>query len=288
MATFLRNLEHTERLVLGASRLPSFRATHPLTTSRVAEASSRAGMTAWKRGKPIAASRGEFLRRMEGLAIGARAEEGIFVGDEFYHADLNLMIRFPPGWTMKNTHRAVGAISPKRDAQISLEAQGPADDVVAAADKYMEELLDEGFKTERQQPLMIGAYPAFRIEGRIHGMGLVMTWILRDGLIFRFTGAGQGSAAARYRGAFLNVPRSFRSLQPHERERIRETRLRIVAARAGESLSELSKRSANHWDIQQTAVMNGLFTTSTLEAGQLVKVAVAERYDPKAAPTTME
>jgi predicted Zn-dependent protease len=119
-------------------------------------------------------------------------------------------------------------------------------------------------------------------------MGLVMTWILRDGLIFRFTGAGQGSAAARNRGAFLNVPRSFRSLQPHERESIRETRLRIVAARAGESLSELSKRSANHWDIQQTAVMNDLFTTSTLEAGQLVKVAVAERYDPKAAPTTME
>ena len=66
----LKELEHTERLNLGASRLPSFWATHPSTSRRVAEAGARAHMVSWKRGKPIAANRAEYLARIEGLAVG--------------------------------------------------------------------------------------------------------------------------------------------------------------------------------------------------------------------------
>ncbi len=41
--------------------------------------------------------------------------------------------KFPPGWTTADTHRAVGAIAPRRDAQIFLEFQGQGDDVESAA-----------------------------------------------------------------------------------------------------------------------------------------------------------
>ena len=119
LVDFLRELEHTERLKLGASRLPNFWDTHPATTGRVAEASARAQMTSWERAEPIAGSRADFLRLTEGLAIGTRGSEGVFIDDRFLHADLDLMIRFPAGWTTRNTHQAVGAVSPKRDAQIS-------------------------------------------------------------------------------------------------------------------------------------------------------------------------
>ena len=284
LVAFLRELEHTERLQLGASRLPSFWSTHPSTSSRVAEASARAQMASRERGEPIAGSRAEFLRRMEGLAVGTRASEGVFIGDRFLHADLDLMVHFPAGWTTRNTHQAVGAVSPKRDAQIFLEHQGEGNDPQTAAAEYIEELTDAGFKIEDTQSLVIGPYPAFRVLGRFPGfqgsLRVVFTWLTRDDSIYRFTGAAPSTSFNAYKGTLLNVPRSFRPLRTSEREKIRELRLRIAVAREGESLLDLSERTDNRWDIQYTAVVNDLFPNHVLELGQLVKIAVAEDYRP--------
>jgi len=292
LVQFLRELEHTERLRLGSSRLPSFWDTHPSTKSRVAESAARANMTAWKRKAPIAAARADFLRRIEGLAIGTRASEGVFLQDRFLHADLDLFIHFPPNWTTINTHRAVGAISPKRDAQIFLEIQGPGDDVESAASEYLAELEDSGFRVEAVQSLRIGPHAAFRVEGQLSGAGgklkARLTWLEREGSIYRFTAVAPDAAFQRYTGSFLNVPRSLRTLKAHERAKIQEMRLRIAVAHSGESLTELSERTANRWDIQQTAVMNDLFTNHVLELGQLIKIAVSEDYLPDADATTAE
>jgi predicted Zn-dependent protease len=284
LVNFLRELEHTERLQLGASRLPSFWDTHPATTRRVAEASARAQMTSWQRSDPIAGSRADFLRLTEGLAIGARASEGVFIDDRFMHADLDLMVRFPAGWTTRNTHQAVGAVSPKRDAQVILEHQGQGDDPQAAAADYLQEFADAGFKIEEMQPLVIGPNPAFRVSGRFPKLQgdvhVILTWIARDNSIYRFTVAAPRIGFNTYKGALLNVPRSLRPLRPDEREKIREMRLRIAVAREGENLSDLSRRTDNRWDIQYTAVVNDLFTDHALVPGQLIKIAVAESYRP--------
>jgi predicted Zn-dependent protease len=292
LVAFLRELEHTERLELGSSRLPGFWDTHPSTNSRVAEAGARASMATWSRKTPIAAARADFLRRMEGLAIGARASEGVFLKDRFMHADLGLFIHFPPGWKTANTHRAVGAISPKRDAQIFLEIQGPGDDVERAAGDYIAEIADFGFRVEGAKPLRIGSHAAFRVDGHFLGAGgqleAQLTWLEREGSIYRFTAVAPAAAFRRYTGAFLNVPRSLRNLEAHERAKIREMRLRIVVAKPGENLTELSERTANRWDIQQTAVMNDLFADHVLDPGQLVKIAVAEDYLPDADATAAE
>jgi predicted Zn-dependent protease len=82
----------------------------------------------------------------------------------------------------------------------------------------------------------------------------------------------------RNRALFLNVARSFRPLSGELRDSIEETRLRIVEARGGESLADLSTRTGNAWSVNHTAVVNDLFATDTLEAGRLVKVAIAEPY----------
>jgi predicted Zn-dependent protease len=281
---FMRDLDHTERLEFGSSRLPSFWDTHPSTQSRVAEAAARANMTEWTRETPIAAGRIDFLRLMDGIAIGARAAEGVFVADRFMHADLDLFIHFPPSWKTINTHNAVGAISPKRDAQIFLEIQGPGDDVERAAGEYVAELAASGFRVKSAQPLRIGSHAAFRVEGQLLGSGGVLetqlTWLARGASIYRFTAVAPAGIFQRYTGSFLNVPRSLRGLAAHERAKIQEMRLRIAVARQGESLAELSERTANRWDIQQTAVMNDLFADHVLDAGQLVKIAITEDYLP--------
>jgi predicted Zn-dependent protease len=284
LGTFLRELEHTERLRLGTSRLPGFWDTHPSTGSRVAETAGRAKLAAWERVEPIASSRRDYLRRIDGLAIGPRAAEGVFVGESFLHADLDLALRFPSGWEMRNTHVAVGALAPGNDAQVFLEHQGPGEDVEAAASEYLQKLSEDGFRLDGSQPMTIGEHSALRVYGRLPGFAssvrIILTFLERGGSIYRFTAVARSSAAKRYEGVFLNVPRSLRSLRPGEFQKIRETRLRIATARGGERLGELNSRTQNRWTVQQTAVMNDVMVDHRLNAGELVKIAVLEGYEP--------
>jgi predicted Zn-dependent protease len=164
--------------------------------------------------------------------------------------------------------------------------------VERAAGDYIAEIADFGFRVESAKPLRIGSHAAFRVDGFFMGagsqLGAQLTWLAREGSIYRFTAVAPAAAFRRYTGTFLNVPRSLRDLEAHERAKIREMRLRIAVARPGESLAELNERTANRWDIQQTAVMNDLFADHVLDPGQLVKIAVAEDYRPDADATAAE
>lgn len=280
LATFLRDLEFSERLQLGFSRLQGYMDTHPATSERVATASARSRTIRWTPETPIAGSRAAYLRKLDGLVVGTGAAEGVFQRDRFLHADMGFSMRFPDGWKVVNTRNAVGAVSPDRRAQVVLEVQGPGTDPREAAQKYLDEAQTQGLRVESARDIVLGKSPAYRVEGRASSragpLGVHFTWFARDGVMLRLTGftVGLGSRG----GIFANVARSFRTISPRERASIRETRLRIVPARAGETLVQFSKRTSNAWNIQQTAVMNGIFADAKLTEGQLLKIAVSRPY----------
>ena len=289
MATFLKGLDYTERLRFGASRLPGFFDTHPTTGDRTAEATARARAIGWQAQPPIAGDSAGYLARIDGLAVGTRASEGVFQKDRFLHSELDLALRFPEGWETHNTRRAVGAVSPKRDAQVFLEVQGKGEDPIAAEQDYLASDEATGLRLEGPpQPIRLGAIEAARgVGGAQTPAGPVrahITLIAYQGTIYRLIGLSVSPSSARYAGVFVSVARSFRPLTPRERESIRETRLRIVPARAGESLREISNRTGNRWNVQETAVMNDLFADAPLREAQLVKVAVSERYEGSPPP----
>ncbi len=284
MATFLKGLDYTERLQFGASRLPGFFDTHPTTSERSAEATARGRAISWQARPPIVGDAAGYLARIDGLAVGTRASEGVFQRDRFLHSELDLTLRFPEGWETHNTRQAVGAVSPKRDAQVFLELQGKGEDPVAAAEQYLASDEAAGLRLEGPpQPIRLGAIEAARgTGGASTPAGFVrahITWIAYQGTIYRLVGITVSPQSDRYAGVFRSVARSFRPLTERERESIHETRLRIVEARNGESLRELSDRTGNRWNVQETAVMNDLFADSQLREAQLVKVAVSERYE---------
>ena len=79
------------------------------------------------------------------------------------------------------------------------------------------------------------------------------------------------------------MARSFRPISAAELRSIREMRLRIVDAHSGESLAAFNQRTRNEWNLQETAVMNGIFANAQLDAGQLMKVARSQPYGGAAA-----
>lgn len=287
LATFLKDLEYTERLRLGASRLPSFLDTHPTTSERAADAAGRARNMIWKRPETGARDRASYLQELEGLVVGPSGAEGVFEKNRFLHADLDLSFRLPDGWNTENTRQAVGATSAKRDAQVYLEFQGPGSDLEAAADAYLKELERnaEKIRVARTRDLKIGDLPAYRMEGQrsspVGWLYTVITWIVHNETIYRLTGIALPAGAETAHISFLSVARSFRSLTDAERDQIFENHLGIATGREGESLKELSERTGNQWNLQRTAVMNDLFTNQPLRQGQLVKIAVPRPYPPR-------
>jgi len=91
-------------------------------------------------------------------------------------------------------------------------------------------------------------------------------------------GATRPASSEQFADAFRSTARSFRTPTPAEVSRVRETRLRLVNGRSGETLESLVVRTRSVWKPDMVAVANGLADASRLSEGQLVKIAVSEPY----------
>jgi predicted Zn-dependent protease len=78
---------------------------------------------------------------------------------------------------------------------------------------------------------------------------------------------------------FDAVAGSFRPITGHERARITEKRVRLISARKGETIEALTARAHSAWKTDEVAVVNGLVAATPLREGQVLKVAVEERYE---------
>ena len=283
MASFFATLEREASRVEDEPSMPSFFDTHPSTSERVSAARNRAAEFTVASEPGIADGPHGFLRALDGLLVDANPRRGVFQDRRFLHPELNLTLRFPDGWTTVNASTATVAISEKRDARIALEHQGKGEDLGRAAIEFVERNRKQmRFDTERAGSTRVGPLAAFRADALAEVNGVVVrfsfTWIAHEGLIYRLTGITVGEPVDRTQRLYANVVRSFRSLSDRERASIDEHRLRVVAARSGETVRAVSARTGNVWDAQRTAVANATTPTAVLDRGQLVKVAVRERY----------
>jgi predicted Zn-dependent protease len=285
MARFLTALDNYTKLNQGFSMPQTYWSTHPATRERMAEAAALAQTESWKNGGgasvPYQDARDAYLDKIDGMTVSRPASEGVFVEDRFFHADLGFSLRFPYGWETSNEPARVMAMAPKRDGVVLLELQGTGSDPIAAAREYAEQ---EALPLEHGTPLRIGDLPAFRALAIVPtGFGALnaeITWIAFDNRIYRLLGGLRGGQIAKYQGIFRKFAQSFRRITPEELASIEELRVRSARALPGETLTQLSARTHNQWDLTFTSVANGVFAHEALEPGQRIKIAVKEPYHP--------
>ena len=281
LAVFLATLERAETLAGNASSRTSFFATHPSLPDRVATIDAQARSLSYTPAAGISAGRATFLKRLEGLVVGNNAANGVFAGRLFLHADLDLALEMPADWKTANNPEAAGAIAPDEAAAVLLQVAGNGDDPVAGA--RADGLTDAQLQALRR--LRISGLPAAALSASTRdGARIALTWIAHGGHIFRVTGVCGGADWERYRADFERTAASLRPLRPEDRARITDDRLRIRAARAGDSIADVLARGGAAWKPAQAAVANGVEPGQRLERDWPVKVAVSERYRPAAAP----
>jgi predicted Zn-dependent protease len=285
MATFMQDLGNMERLTLGWSRLPGWFDSHPGSPERAATAAQRADTIEWKRMPPIAGDQEGFMRKMEGLVLGPDPKQGVFLEDRFLHPDMGFTFKVPKGWQPVNSPDAVGAVSPRGDAQFFLTFAAPGDDPEALARKFMEgPFSQQRGKVERILPMKIGPYEAFRVDGSVAGRGMTvrvqMTFVAFEGTVFQMNAVAPSSVFEKMQGRFQATARTFRAMTGEERDQVNIVKLAVVRARRGETLEALSIRTGNALPLPQTGVLNSLFLDTRLQEGQLVKIGRAEPYSP--------
>jgi predicted Zn-dependent protease len=280
LSTFLTTLGREEQLTSKEARKPGFFDSHPATPDRVARTTAHARELTRAKRPPISPSREAFVARLDGLVVGQRAADGVIAGRTFVHPDLDVFLEFPEKWVLDNTPQHVVAVAPDREAAVLVRAVAEGDDPLEGARR-----VEKALKTPvvaNTRPMQINGLPAARTQLDAEGkVGLDLTWIAHGGVIYQIAGLAPKSRFASVQTLFTTVAQSFRPLTPAERAGVTELRIRLVKARAGETLDALALRTKSAWTKDAVAVANGLAAGASLSEGQLIKVAVAEPYTAK-------
>jgi predicted Zn-dependent protease len=280
LVSFLQTLEREEALTMRVRARAGFFASHPLIPERIEGAAAQAPHFEREPARPIAGDRAAFFERIEGLTVGASAGSGRFVGRAFIHPDLRFTLKFPERWIMHNTQQLVAAQAPDGGAFVALEHVGAGTDPMLGVDAFVDAtgmVLDPP-PVRRSIGTLQAVHAGTVIRGLRGGAAVRLTWIVHDGSVYRITCLASPREAERYRATFDMITTSFRPLSDAELAAIRETRLRVVRARSGETPAALAARVATVWSPEELAVFNGFESGEALRAGVAVKVAVAEPY----------
>jgi predicted Zn-dependent protease len=273
MASFLSTLERDEQ-ASGTTRRTSWLDSHPSTPERVRLAAARAADLERGPRAPDSGDRRALVEKLDGLLLGDDPSQGVFIDSLFVHPDLDLAVRFPAGWQTYNGRAFVAAVAPDEQAFVSLHVVGEGDDPLEGA---RADGVSEALETELQE-LTVAGLPARRLEVERRDETLVVSWVARDGLVYRLSGASTSESYASRRATFTSFVESLHGLRPAEREQVLESRLRGRPGLAGETLAELLARHASSWNPPQAAIANALDPEAPLHEGQLVKMAIPQPY----------
>ena len=281
LALFLNTLGREEALLSDGPRKPSFFDSHPATPDRVKNTTKHAKDLTQASRSPISPSREAFLAKLEGLIVGQSAANGIVQGTTYRHPDLNIFVQFPPSWNVDNTPVQLAAAPKEGGKAMALRAVAKGDDPLEGA-----RALEKATKTSlesKTQTTTINGLRAARTQIGDNRITIDLTWIAHGGMIYQLAGIAETKTFDAVRPVFQTIVQSFRPLSPDERSGIREKRLRLVKAQAGETVEALAARSKSAWKAGQVAVANDLETSDVLKEGQVIKIAVEEPYAGKQA-----
>jgi predicted Zn-dependent protease len=225
----------------------------------------------------------DFLGRIDGLIVGPRAEDGVFIESQFLHADMGFGLSFPEAWTYQNSLSAVMAVSDSGNAYVAVALDDPKYQPIDHA-----EALGETVKLRKEpKAFEINGLPAARVvvddtNSRREPSVMRITWIASQGMIYRIVGAATASVFPDVVGPLRAAANSFHELSDDELAEIQEYRLRIELAHKDDALEAIAERSGEHWGAEVMAIANGLEVDARLTPGQLIKVTRQEHYEAKA------
>lgn len=257
--------------------LPSWTSTHPDPGERsetVRKLSHKAAVEA--AGRTLASDRAGYLRRLEGLVFGADPRDGYVERGWVNHPELRFRFPVPGGWSVHNMASQVQLTSPD-GARAMLVTLAQAASPTEAADAFEER---EGVEVHDRADLEIHGFQATRLVSTISTasgqVGVLSTFVAKDGRVFAFHGLAEPSDMPQARDALAAIAEGFEALTDPEALAIQPAVIHVVEAPRTATFREL----AAEWPIPPgvelsldgLALLNGVTADETVRQGTLLKV----------------
>ncbi|HXJ56658.1 MAG TPA: M48 family metalloprotease [Verrucomicrobiae bacterium] len=281
LADILKRLEQDVASQNGPERRFSIFDSHPLTASRLKDIQLRAPILKPAEKQRVAGDQATLFAKLDGLWWGQNPEAGVFHHDQFLQPVIGFTMTFPAGWKHQNTPQCVISMHPRQEAMLLLGIAGPASDPEVTGGKFVEGMRTRaGVEPISARKSSLGQFPVFVViyldrtgRGTFY---LYFAWVAMGGKTYQLVGL----APELHRETLRNAALTLRPMTEAERGAVTGKRLRMVTARQGERLENLSARTGNVWSQAYTALVNGLDAEATLAAGQPVKIARLEIIGP--------
>lgn len=274
----LDRLEKATMLATHEERKFSFFDSHPMTKTRIEGIRKKAGKLKVEEQKAIVPDKKAFLRKMDGIRISENPANGIFHKNVFLHPDMGFVMEFPKDWITTNSPEMVGAVDTTKSAQLFMGVKKEQKAPSFYAQEAKKELPLNEVVLVNDKKTTINGNDAYivSIKSKDPGQEIIihMLWINFGKYTFEILAAGNES----YNETLKKTVFSLRKITNKERNSIRPTILRIVPAKAGETIEELSKRTNNVLGMDYLCIINEIKPETKLKSGQLIKIGKAELY----------
>lgn len=248
-------------------------ASHPSADKRLQQVVGQA-----KKFKTTAATRigrEEYLKHLNGTVFGDSAKEGVRHGSNFYHRDLNFVLKFPDGWRLENSPKSITAQRPDRNAIIQVQAQDLNKRITPR--EFMQQRLKLE-RLEREGELGGTSLPSYTAISRI-----TMPFGKRDARVtvvfyneraYIFSGATKNPEDfSKTDPLFLATARSLRPLTAKQKKLAQGLRIRITRAGAGTTFAKLAKQSPiSNYAESTLRLVNNKFPKGEPKRGEQIKI----------------
>jgi len=264
----------------GEAEKKSYFSTHPYTPKRHEDILENAAEISWSTAAPIARTKSELFRILNGIVYDSNPEQGVFKENLLIQPELDFTMTFPKKWEFFNFPVSAGAMQPDGQARIILSGSPGFSEPDSAGIAFVKFLHDNfKIKPEIIDSTEINGNPAYVVSFNDNdpenNLYYKVCWIKNHDILYQITGI----TTSNYKEVCWSSMESFRPLKEGE-EKISVERLRIATAKNGETLTEFNIRTGNAWDVKTTSLINGL-GNKPLMGGQPVKYLSEEIYQPE-------
>ncbi len=276
----LNNLTSLLEVLTGEKEEFGYFDSHPYTPKRVKYLNDEIKKISPAELPGITENKLDFLNQMSGICVGVNPANGIFNENNFLHPELDIFVSFPKGWATDNQPNVVGAIDTVDNKSMVVIGISDKDKMPDEIGKEFLQGLKEQYnvKPEKAESIDFKGMPAYLVAlkdstgGEV--IGIYSLWFRINDITFQMLGLAKKDNLEQLKNTALSI----RSLTIEERKSIEMLVLRIEKAKEGESIDEFNARTGNCWKTDITAVINSIDAATKLTEGQILKIAVKEKY----------
>ena len=251
-------------------------ASHPDIDKRIRELQESVGKGGADPGAHPAANRDLYLAKVDGLAFGTSAAQGVVRGSRFYHGGMGVTLAFPSGWKVDNQPSKLIAHSPADDQMIDVSAQPIPPNV--APKEFLGRLL-RGQASTAVEPLEFNGLSGYRANLRSTGMPwggkgpASVAVVYNNGLAYIFLGVTRiATEFGAFEPIFVSSVKTFRRLRDNEYAAAEPERIRVIQAGPDTQIEQLAQKSPGKYAAEELRLLNGLYPDKEPTPGQKLKV----------------